>query len=111
MAVVVNPGLDRSGVSRYFGTLCAGSMAKVDNSVYKSLTRQHGVRIACNAGVEECVLAVGKLVGTPSKKTVLSNVPPFLKYDTIAKELSRYGKLVTPIRKIHMGSKAPELRN
>ncbi|KAK3510760.1 hypothetical protein QTP70_022466 [Hemibagrus guttatus] len=30
---------------------------------------------------------------------------------TIAKELSCYGKLVTPIRKIHMGSKAPESRN
>ncbi|KAK3535352.1 hypothetical protein QTP70_009669 [Hemibagrus guttatus] len=97
-----------TGVSRYFGTLCGGSMAKVDDSVYESLTRQHGVRIACNAGVEECVLVVGN---TPSKKIILSNVPPFLKNDTIAKELFRYGKLVTPIRKIHMGSKAPESQN
>ncbi|KAK3552452.1 hypothetical protein QTP86_011717 [Hemibagrus guttatus] len=35
----------------------------------------------------------------------------FFLNDTISKELSRYGKLVTPIRKIHVGSKAPESRN
>ncbi|KAK3508651.1 hypothetical protein QTP70_003076, partial [Hemibagrus guttatus] len=33
------------------------------------------------------------------------------KYTSKTDQLSRYGKLVTPIRKIHMGSKAPELRN
>ncbi|KAK3520346.1 hypothetical protein QTP70_023846, partial [Hemibagrus guttatus] len=31
-----------AGVSRYFGTLCTGSMAKLDDSVYESLIRQHG---------------------------------------------------------------------
>ncbi|KAL7842570.1 hypothetical protein SRHO_G00242590 [Serrasalmus rhombeus] len=39
-------------------------------------------------------------LSTPSKKVILSNVPPFIKDELIARELSRYGKVVSPIRKI-----------
>lgn len=38
-------------------------------------------------------------LSSPSKKIILSNVPPFLKNEVLARELSRFGKLVSPIRK------------
>ncbi|KAL7868467.1 hypothetical protein SRHO_G00098510 [Serrasalmus rhombeus] len=45
-------------------------------------------------------------LSTPSKKVILSNVPPFIKDELIARELSRYGKVFSPIRKIPLGSAA-----
>ena len=39
----------------------------------------------------------------PSRKILLSNVPPFLSDEQIAEELSRFGKLVSPIKKIPVG--------
>ncbi|KAL6491371.1 hypothetical protein MHYP_G00017160 [Metynnis hypsauchen] len=41
---------------------------------------------------------------TPSKKVILSNAPP-------ARELSRHGKLVSPIRKIPLGCKKPLIKH
>ncbi len=37
----------------------------------------------------------------PAKRVVLSNVPPFIKDEVIERELSRHGKFVSKIRKIH----------
>ncbi|KAK3533176.1 hypothetical protein QTP70_012427 [Hemibagrus guttatus] len=41
--------------------------------------------------------------GSPAKKVMLSNVPPFISDEAIGKELSRYGRLVSPIKKIPFG--------
>lgn len=38
-------------------------------------------------------------LSSPSKKVILSNVPPFISDEIISKELSRYGRLVSPIKK------------
>ncbi|KAL7853154.1 hypothetical protein SRHO_G00189390 [Serrasalmus rhombeus] len=46
-------------------------------------------------------------LSTPSKKVILSNVPPFIKDELMARELSRYGKVVSPICKIPLGRKNP----
>lgn len=35
----------------------------------------------------------------PSKRVTLSNVPPFVKDELLVNMLSRYGKLVSPIKK------------
>lgn len=43
----------------------------------------------------------------PSKKVTLSNVPPFVKDDFLVNMLSRYGKLVSPIKKIPLGNVSP----
>src|SRR4029434_10136297 len=40
-----------------------------------------------------------------------SNVPPFIKDDTLVNILSRYGKLVSPIKKITIASKSPLLKH
>lgn len=50
-------------------------------------------------------------LSSPSRKIILSNVPPFLKDELIARELSRFGKLVSPIRKIPAGCKSPLLKH
>ncbi|KAI4878378.1 hypothetical protein NFI96_005412 [Prochilodus magdalenae] len=50
-------------------------------------------------------------LSTPAKKVILSNIPPFIKDEHLARELSRFGKLVSPIRKIPLGCKSPLVRH
>lgn len=47
----------------------------------------------------------------PSKKIVISNVPPFLPDDMLERELARHGKLVSKISKIPLGCKSPLLKH
>lgn len=47
----------------------------------------------------------------PAKKVILSNVPPFVSDGVLIDTLSRYGKIVSPIRKINIASKSPLLRH
>ncbi|KAK3574023.1 hypothetical protein QTP86_034743 [Hemibagrus guttatus] len=46
-------------------------------------------------------------LSSPAKKVMLSNVPPFISDEAISKELSRYGRMVSPIKKIPLGCKSP----
>ncbi|KAL2079064.1 hypothetical protein ACEWY4_024808 [Coilia grayii] len=50
-------------------------------------------------------------LSTPTKKVTLSNVPPFIDDLTLAGMLSRYGKIVSPIRMIPIASKSPLLKH
>ncbi|XP_058257068.1 uncharacterized protein LOC131360525 [Hemibagrus wyckioides] len=50
-------------------------------------------------------------LGTPAKKVTLSNVPPYISDDVLNKQLSRFDKLVSPIKMIPAGYKDPELRH
>ncbi len=47
----------------------------------------------------------------PSKRVTLSNVPPFVKDDFLVNMLSRYGKLVSPIKKTSLGNVSPLLKH
>lgn len=47
----------------------------------------------------------------PSKRVTLSNVPPFVKDEFLVNMLSRYGKLVSPIKKIPLGNVNPLLKH
>lgn len=47
----------------------------------------------------------------PSKKVLLSNVPPFISDETLVGIMSRYGKLVSPIKKIPIGCGSPLLKH
>lgn len=125
--------------------------AQITNTCLDSLTRRHGIKVVSAVNVEECILAVGDVVGhecilaasrmnnaivlflssvekanevvvkgvvigglftpvlplsTPAKKVTLSNVPPFLKDEMLTKELSRFGKVVSPVKKITLGTKS-----
>lgn len=71
---------------------------------------------AANTAVQNGVVLNGTLhqvlpLSLPSKKVVISNVPPFLPNDLLERELSRHGKLVSPITKISLGCKSPLLRH
>ncbi|KAK3549353.1 hypothetical protein QTP70_034579 [Hemibagrus guttatus] len=50
-------------------------------------------------------------LSSPAKKLMLSNVPPFISDEAIGKELSRYGRLVSPIKKIPLGCKSPLVKH
>ncbi len=50
-------------------------------------------------------------LSTPSKKVTLSNVPPFIKNETLVGMLSRYGKLISPLKMIPIGVKSPQLKH
>lgn len=50
-------------------------------------------------------------LSTPSKKVILSNVPPFISNEVLTKMLSRYGKIVSPIKMIPIGCKSPLLKH
>ncbi len=57
-----------------------------------------------NEVVEKGIVIDGEFVSVlplsmPSKRVTLSNVPPFLSDEIIVEALSRYGKLVSPIKK------------
>jgi len=45
----------------------------------------------------------------PATKVTVSNVPPFVSNDAIVKELSRYGKVASPVRNIPLGCKNADL--
>ncbi|KAK3520120.1 hypothetical protein QTP70_014376, partial [Hemibagrus guttatus] len=45
-------------------------------------------------------------LSSPAKKVILSNVPPFISDKAITNELSRYGRLVSPIKRIPLGCKS-----
>ncbi len=47
----------------------------------------------------------------PSKKVLLSNVPPFISDETLVRIMSRYGKLVSPIKMIPVSCKSPLLKH
>lgn len=50
-------------------------------------------------------------LSNPSKKVVLSNVPPFIKEETLKEILERYGKLTAPIKMIPLGFKNPNIKH
>ncbi|KAK3568157.1 hypothetical protein QTP86_032694, partial [Hemibagrus guttatus] len=50
-------------------------------------------------------------LSSPAKKVMLSNVPPVISDGAIGKELSRYGRMVPPIKKIPLGCKSPLVKH
>lgn len=50
-------------------------------------------------------------LSSPTKKVVLSNVPPFVRNDKLEEILERYGKLMSPVKMIPLGCKNAELRH
>lgn len=51
------------------------------------------------------------LLVSPAKKVMISNAPLFIKNVFLAKELSRLGQLVSSIKMVSLGCKAPQLEH
>lgn len=69
-----------------------------------------------NELVEQGIVVDNELVpvlplALPAKRVTLSNVPPFMSDDILSQALSRYGKLVSRIKKISISSDSPLLKH
>lgn len=50
-------------------------------------------------------------LSNPSKKVILSNVPPFIPDPMLTSILGRYGRIISPLRKIPLGLRNPDLKH
>lgn len=50
-------------------------------------------------------------LSAPATRVTISNVPPFIKNETIERELSRFGKFAGPMRMIPLGCKTADLKH
>lgn len=50
-------------------------------------------------------------LSSPARKVILSNVPPFIPDEVLAESLTRYGKLVSQIRKMTIATTSPLLKH
>lgn len=69
-----------------------------------------------NELVEQGIVIDGEFISVlplsmPAKKVIISNVPPFVSDVILTEALSRYGKLVSPIKKIPISSESPLLKH
>ncbi|KAK3506448.1 hypothetical protein QTP70_000579, partial [Hemibagrus guttatus] len=103
---------------------CKDEWAKIPPQRCNTLIASYGKRlIAVVAAKGVCVSSVSVNHGhggserdvcaasSPAKKVMLCNVPPFISDEAIGKELSRYGRMVSPIKKIPLGCKSPLVRH
>ncbi|KAK3541356.1 hypothetical protein QTP86_023072 [Hemibagrus guttatus] len=123
MAVVVNPGLDRSVCAASVEDCCLAvgnvvghenivSASRMNSAIVVFLNDVDKVRKLTQNGIvinNEMILF--SPLSSPAKKVMLSNVPPFISDEAIGKELSRYGRMVSPIKKIPLGCKSPLVKH
>lgn len=60
--------------------------------------------------IKEMFVPVTPLVA-PATKVTISNVPPFISNEVIIKELTRFGKIASPVRMIPLGCKNTALKH
>ncbi|KAI2646017.1 Transposon TX1 uncharacterized 82 kDa protein [Labeo rohita] len=99
-------------VGEVVGHECILSASRMNNAMVIFLNSIERV----NELVEHGVVIGGEFVSVlplsqPSKRVTLSNVPPFLSDDILTNALSRYGKIVSPIKKIPISSVSPLLKH
>ncbi|KAL2085516.1 hypothetical protein ACEWY4_018836 [Coilia grayii] len=86
------------------------SAARMNNAIVLFLETVELVNVLVERGIEiDGVFTSVLPLSTPSKKVILSNVPPFIKDDVLLESLSRYGKVVSSIKKIAISSKQHDL--
>ncbi|TWW81739.1 Transposon TX1 uncharacterized 82 kDa protein ORF 1 [Takifugu flavidus] len=50
-------------------------------------------------------------LSNPARSVIVSNVPPFIKNETLLRELSRHGRIASPMKYFVLGTKSPLLRH
>ena len=88
------------------------SAARMNSAVVVFLDRVEKANSVVETGitVNGCFVQVLPL-SQPATKVVLSNVPPFITDEFLSRELSRHGKVASPIRKLLSGCKSPLLKH
>lgn len=92
-------------------------------SSIKSATRMNGAAVifvddvnkankVVEAGivVKDTFVSVSPLA-TSAKRIMISDIPPFTQDEVLIRELSRHGKIVSPIKKLSRGCKSPLLKH
>lgn len=88
------------------------SAARMNKALVVFLTEVDMVDELIETGLEVNNMFLQLLpLSSPSKKVVLSNVPPFIKDETLKEILQRYGKITAPIRMIPLGLKNPDIKH
>ena len=129
------PNMDLSSLTRKHGLkICPGFACSVEvcglavaevvgAASVKSAARMNGsvVIFVDEVAKANAVIASGVVINdtfvpvmplaSPSKKVVLSNCPPFIRDELLEVELSRHGKIVSPIKKVSSGCKSPVLQH
>lgn len=99
-------------VSQKVGGLNIKSAARMNKALVVFLTDVDMVDTLIETGLEVNSMFLQLLpLSSPSKKVVLSNVPPFIKDETLKGILERYGKVTAPIRMIPLGLKNPDMKH
>lgn len=88
------------------------SLARMNSAVVIFLDQVEKVNRVIETGitVREMFVQVQPLM-LPATKVVLSNVPPFITDEFLSRELSRHGKLVSPVKKMLSGCKSQLLKH
>ncbi len=88
------------------------SSSRMNNAVVLFVRTVELANLLTESGIEIDGIFISVLpLSTPSKKVTLSNVSPFIKNETLAGMLSRYGKLISPLKMIPIGVKSPQLKH
>lgn len=88
------------------------SASRMNKAVVIFLSQSQMVDVVVESGliIKDTFVPVMPL-SSPSRKVVLSNVPPFVKNECLEQILQRYGKIVSPIKMISLGCKNPEIKH
>ncbi|KAK3558043.1 hypothetical protein QTP86_006421 [Hemibagrus guttatus] len=99
------PGRRQRGVGNVVGHENIVSASRMNSAIVVFLNDVDKVRKLPQNGIvinNEMILV--SPLSSPAKKVMLSNVPPFISDEAIGKELSRYGRMVSPIKKIPLAT-------
>ncbi|KAM9738114.1 uncharacterized protein ACNS7B_013564 [Menidia menidia] len=103
--------------------VCLAVGEVIGHGSIRSAARMNGAVVCFVEKVEQAqqLVEVGVSVGDlflqvsplilPAAKVTLSNVPPFISDEFLIKELSRHGKVVSPLKKVPTGCKSPLLKH
>jgi len=103
--------------------VCLAVGEVIGHSSIKSAARMNGAAVLFVEKVEQANLLVESGISVngsflqvspltqPATKIILSNVPPFVSDEFLVRELSRHGKVVSPVKKILSGCKSPLLKH
>lgn len=88
------------------------SASRMNGAIVMFLSSPEKVAEAVEKGavIQDMYTSVLPLV-SPSKRITISNAPPFIRNETLLKELSRFGHVVSPIKMISLGCKSPLLKH
>ncbi|KAK3506947.1 hypothetical protein QTP70_031705 [Hemibagrus guttatus] len=101
----------RCGVAKLIGVKSIVTAARMNKSVVMFVDDvSKAETVVLNGVVIKGTLVKIFPLSTPARRVILSNVPPFID-DDLCTLLSRFGKVVSPVKRLRTGCKDPELRH